>query len=392
MSFKTRPDGMVYRYRLNGYDKDWRTTHAWRVEYQNLPRGSYTFEVQAVDRDLVYSEKPATVALRVHAPYMLIGLWSALSVAVALVAWQTARVVRRDRRLREANAALSAGNKELFQVNQDLAEANRAAQEASQAKSTFLANMSHELRTPLNSVIAMSDILLEKYFGDLNVRQETYVKNVRDSGQHLLSLINDILDLSKVEAGHSPLELSEVDLKGLLENSLTIVRERALKHGISLSCEVEEDVPTVVADEPKIKPMVFNLLSNAVKFTPDGGRVGIEAKVQGSRFKVQGSGPQPGTLNFEPGTGGEDGQCVEVCVWDTGVGIAPEDQGRVFGEFEQAKVSLVKQQEGTGLGLALVKRFVEQHGGRIWLESEVGKGSRFYFTLPVEPTSEMHSA
>ena len=196
-----------------------------------------------------------------------------------------------------------------------------------------------------------------------------------------------------------------MDLKGLLENSLTIVRERALKHNIELSCEVGEDVPTVVADERKVKQMVFNLLSNAVKFTPDGGRVGIEAVDRGpwtvdrknqATSQAEEEGTDHGSRITDHGSritdhesrGGGDGRCVEVCVWDTGVGIAPEDQGRVFGEFEQAKVSLVKQQEGTGLGLALVRRFVEQHGGRVWLESEMGKGSRFYFTLPVEPTRE----
>jgi signal transduction histidine kinase/ligand-binding sensor domain-containing protein len=305
--------------------------------------------------------------------------------------------------------------------NRALAEANLAAQQANQAKSVFLANMSHELRTPLNSVIAMSDILLEKYFGDLNQRQETYVRNVRESGQHLLSLINDILDLSKVEAGHSPLELSEVDLKGLLENSLTIVRERALKHSIELSCEVENGLPEIVADERKVRQAVFNLLSNAVKFTPDGGRVGIEARrvhEQGEAEKRGGGETEKkrmgewekekakgGVGEWESGreplppfshsgraagegfshSGGGDG--VVVCVWDTGIGIAPEDRERVFREFEQAEVALTKKYEGTGLGLALVKRFVEQHGGRVWLESEVGKGSRFYFTLPLEPTS-----
>ncbi|GEM_PF-6046263 len=282
--------------------------------------------------------------------------------------------------------------------NRQLAKANREVQQANQAKSAFLANMSHELRTPLNSVIGMSDILMEKYFGDLTPKQVDYIKDIRESGQHLLSLINDILDLSKVEAGHSPLELSTVDLKPLLENSLTIVRERALKHGIALSCEVEDGLPEIVADERKVKQIVFNLLSNAVKFTPDGGRVGIRARLVHGQSETgkrrngetergeRGGSPIP-RLPASPALG-----WVEVVVVDTGIGIAPEDQEKVFGEFVQAEASLTKQYEGTGLGLALVKRFVEQHGGRVWLESEVGKGSRFYFTFPVEPKSETQSA
>ena len=174
----------------------------------------------------------------------------------------------------------------------------------------------------------------------------------------LLSLINDILDLSKVEAGYSPLELSAVDLKELLANSLTVVRERARNHGIELACALAEELPVVVADERKVRQVVFNLLSNAVKFTPDGGKVGIEAAA-------------------EPGTG------VRVCVWDTGIGVAVQDQERIFRVFEQAELSPAKRFEGTGLGLALVQRLVEQHGGRVGLESEVGRGSRFYFSLPL---------
>ena len=237
-------------------------------------------------------------------------------------------------------------------------QANRDVHQANLAKSAFLANMSHELRTPLNSVIAMSDILLEKYFGELTERQEEYIKSVRESGDHLLSLINDVLDLSKVEAGHSPLEPSQVDLANLLGGSLAIVRERAHNHGIILTCEAPDGLPTISADERKVKQIVFNLLSNAVKFTSDGGHVGIEAVAKENE--------------------------VWVCVWDTGIGIAAEDQEKVFEQFEQAESSMTRRYEGTGLGLALVKRFVEQHGGRVWLESEPDKGSRFYFALPVE--------
>jgi signal transduction histidine kinase len=173
-----------------------------------------------------------------------------------------------------------------------------------------------------------------------------------------LSLINDILDLSKVEAGHSPLELNEVDLHPLLKGSLTIVKEKAYKHGIELSCSIADDVPLIVADERKIKQVVYNLLSNAVKFTPDGGKVGIDSILK------------------------ED--FVSVSVWDTGIGISEKDMGLIFGEFAQAEETLTKRYEGTGLGLALVKKFIEMHKGEIQVESNANEGSRSTFSIPVK--------
>jgi signal transduction histidine kinase len=228
---------------------------------------------------------------------------------------------------------------------------------ANQAKSDFLAGMSHELRTPLNAVIGFSQLLQNPKAGDLSERQHQYVKDILESGQHLLALINDILDLSKVESGKMELELSEFLLPGLLRDSLIMVKEKALRHGIDLTVEAAADVCEVRADERKVKQIVVNLLSNAVKFTPDGGKVGIEAATVGDE--------------------------VQVTVRDTGIGIAAENLARIFRPFEQIQDRYTRQFEGTGLGLALTRQLVELHGGRIWAESEVGVGSRFTFTLPL---------
>jgi signal transduction histidine kinase/DNA-binding response OmpR family regulator len=243
----------------------------------------------------------------------------------------------------------------LNRMNDELEQLYQQLTTASQHKSEFLANMSHELRTPLNAIIGFSEVLTERMFGELNERQAEYLNDILTSGRHLLSLINDILDLSKVEAGQMELELRRFSLPEALENGLTMIRERAGNHGISLSLEVDPALDVVEADERKVKQIVFNLLSNAVKFTPDGGRVDVTAKI------VDGG--------------------LQVAVSDSGIGIAPEDQDRVFDEFRQVSGSL-RRQEGTGLGLALVRRFVELHGGRIALESTVGVGSTFVFTLP----------
>jgi signal transduction histidine kinase len=227
---------------------------------------------------------------------------------------------------------------------------------ANKHKSEFLANMSHELRTPLNAIIGFSEVLVDRMFGDLNPKQEDYLRDIHSSGQHLLSLINDILDLSKIEAGRMDLELTRFDLTGAIDNALTLVRERALRNGIVLSLKAAQDLGDWVADERKVKQILVNLLSNAVKFTPQGGRIDVSAR--------RGNG------------------CIEIAVADTGVGIAPEDHKKVFEEFRQAGSDHLKKAEGTGLGLALTRKFVDMHGGSITLQSEVGKGSTFTFTLP----------
>jgi len=246
--------------------------------------------------------------------------------------------------------------------------AREIADAANLAKSQFLANMSHELRTPLNAIIGFSEILQDKTFGDLNEKQNKYVNYVLTAGRHLLDLINDILDLSKVEAGKMTLDLSSVNMKDLLENSLVLIRERALKHNITLELHADEAPNVKVqADERKCRQIMFNLLSNAVKFTPDGGTIRVQA-----------------TLAARASTGTEPIDEILVSVSDSGIGIKPGDQERVFAEFEQVDSSYAKTQQGTGLGLTLTKRMVELHGGRIWVESEgEGKGSTFTFAIPL---------
>jgi two-component system, NtrC family, sensor kinase len=228
---------------------------------------------------------------------------------------------------------------------------------ASQHKSEFLANMSHELRTPLNAIIGFSEVLQEKLFGELNEKQSEYVDDVLSSGRHLLSLINDVLDLSKVEAGRMELEVTTFHLPDAIDNALTLIRERASRHGIKLDRVIDARLGDFTGDERKVKQILVNLLTNAVKFTPEGGRIKVEANL-------------------------EDSAAI-VSVADTGIGIAKGDQEAIFEEFRQASGNYAHKREGTGLGLTLTKKFVEMHGGTIWVESEVGKGSKFTFTLPI---------
>jgi len=252
-------------------------------------------------------------------------------------------------------SALAIQNARLFR---EIEDKGRQLEAANRHKSEFLANVSHELRTPLNAIIGFSEVLQERLFGELNEKQAEYTDDILSSGRHLLSLINDILDLSKIEAGRMELEVTTFDLPGAIENALLLVRERASRHGIKLDRAIDERLGDFTGDERKVKQVLVNLLSNAVKFTPEGGRIKVEARL------------------------GDNAAMVSVA--DTGIGIAKEDQEVIFEEFRQVGSNYAHKREGTGLGLSLTRKFVEMHGGKIWVESELGKGATFTFTLPIK--------
>ncbi len=255
-----------------------------------------------------------------------------------------------------AQSALAIQNAQLFQ---EIEEKGHQLEVANRHKSEFLASMSHELRTPLNAVIGFSEVLLDRMFGELNPKQDEYLQDILTSGRHLLSLINDILDLAKIEAGRMELEVTDFHLPQAIDNSITLIRERAARRAITLAVDVDPRLGEIKGDERKVKQVLLNLLSNAIKFTPEGGRVGVQARLA-------------------------DG-FTEISVTDTGVGIAPEDHEAVFEEFRQVGADYAKKHEGTGLGLTLSRRFVELHGGKIWVKSQLDQGATFTFTLPVKP-------
>ena len=227
---------------------------------------------------------------------------------------------------------------------------------ANKHKSEFLANMSHELRTPLNAIIGFSEIMGQEMFGELNNKQKEYVNDIANSGKHLLSLINDILDLSKVEAGRMELHQTTIDMNHIIPEAISIVNELAKNRNINIIYSTIENLKHLIADERKIKQIILNLISNAIKFTPENGSITIKTE--------------------------DKEKYLEVSITDTGIGISPEDQKKLFQSFKQVGTDITRKAQGSGLGLALAKQFVELHGGRIWVRSEINKGTSFIFTIP----------
>jgi signal transduction histidine kinase len=279
-------------------------------------------------------------------------------IGVLNVGWKTpGPIPQKTTRLLQTfadQAVIAIENVRLFN---EIQEKSRQLEVANKHKSEFLANMSHELRTPLNAIIGFSDVMLTGMTGPMADKQKEFTRDIRDSGKHLLGLINDILDLSKIEAGRMELDIARFNLKAAMDNALTLVRGRAERHGIQLETDIDPLVGDYDGDERKFKQIMLNLLTNAVKFTPEGGTVTMAAN------RV-------------------DGNYV-FSVKDTGIGIAPEDHDKVFEEFRQVGTDYARKAEGTGLGLTLTRKLVELHGGKIRLESELGKGSTFTFNLPI---------
>lgn len=264
-----------------------------------------------------------------------------------------------EERTAELEEAVESKENEIIErkeAERKLREAKRAAEEANKAKSDFLANMSHELRTPLNSIIGFSEVMRDGIAGPTSDEQKEYLNDIFESGKHLLNLINDLLDLSKIEAGRMKLEPGRFPLKDFIESSMSLFKEKLAKHQIKSHIEIADEIEMIDADERKLKQILFNLIGNALKFTPDCGQVGVKAL--------------------------RDGSDIIITVWDTGIGIPEQEMRNLFEPFMQIETTLSKKQPGTGLGLSLCKKFVELHGGRIWMESEEGKGSEFSFAIP----------
>src|SRR4051812_15304969 len=281
------------------------------------------------------------------------------------------------------NTARKQVEAERVKLEQRLLQKNVELEEASRMKSEFLANMSHELRTPLNAIIGFSEILRDGLIGELTEQQQRFIGDIFSSGNHLLSLINDILDLSKVEAGKMTLELESVEIWSMFANSLSIIREKAAARHIELSMDVPKELGSIQADARKVKQIVYNLLSNAVKFTVDGG----EVKLSVSKVARSEVGSVDGSWNHRSfGLPDNDfEQFLRISVCDSGIGISPDGLDGLFNPFSQIDSGLARKYEGTGLGLVLLKNLAELHGGSVAAESEVGKGSRFTVWLPLRP-------
>ncbi|PTL35299.1 hypothetical protein CLG94_10350 [Candidatus Methylomirabilis limnetica] len=281
-------------------------------------------------------------------------------------------------RIFASQAAVAIENAQLFQ---EVEETNRQLARASRHKSEFLANMSHELRTPLNAILGFTELIIDEIYGKVPDELREPIEDIHTNGRHLLRLINDVLDLSKIEAGHMQLNLGEYSVQSFIDSVISATRSLAVEKRLELISRVEEGLPAAVSDSKRIIQILMNLVGNAIKFTPSGGSVIVTAKrVSSSEFRV--SSLEPETRNPKPETS-KIPDFLEVSVADTGIGIPTEELKSIFGEFSQVDSSITREYGGSGLGLSIAKRLVEMHGGSIWAESQVGKGSIFYFRIPL---------